>query len=98
GLRQREDTRDEEQRAHGVTFSVVGEASTRLFPFDLVPRLVPADDWRRLRAGLSQRVRALDAFLRDVYTDRAVVADGVVPDWVINGSPELRPSRAPMRR
>jgi carboxylate-amine ligase len=98
GLRQREDARDEEQRAHGVTFSVVGEASTRLFPFDLVPRLVPADDWRRLRAGLSQRVRALNAFLHDVYTDRAAVADGVVPDWVINGSPELRPSGALVRR
>ena len=45
GLRQREDARDEEQRARGVTFSVAGEASTRLFPFDLVPRVVAADDW-----------------------------------------------------
>jgi glutamate---cysteine ligase / carboxylate-amine ligase len=98
GLRQREDARDEEQRARGVTFSVAGEASTRLFPFDLVPRIVPADDWRRLRAGLRQRVRALDAFLHDVYTDRAVVADGVVPEWVVNGSPELRPSGALVRR
>ncbi|MDP9819274.1 carboxylate--amine ligase/circularly permuted type 2 ATP-grasp protein [Spirilliplanes yamanashiensis] len=94
GLRAREDARDEEQRARGVTFSVAGEAATRLFPFDLVPRIVPADDWERLSAGLTQRVRALDAFVRDVYTDRAVVADGVVPEWVITGSPELRPSGA----
>jgi carboxylate-amine ligase len=98
GLRQREDARDEEQRARGVTFSVAGEASTRLFPFDLVPRIVPAEDWRTLTAGLVQRVRALDAFLRDVYTERAAISDGVVPDWVVTGSPELRPSGALVRR
>ncbi|GGQ55710.1 carboxylate--amine ligase/circularly permuted type 2 ATP-grasp protein [Couchioplanes azureus] len=94
GLRRREDAKDDEQRARGITFSVAGEAATRLFPFDLVPRIVPAPDWERLRGGLLQRVRALDAFLGDVYGDRAVVADGVVPAWVIDGSPELRPSGA----
>jgi carboxylate-amine ligase len=97
GLRRREDHRDDEQRARGVTFSVAGEAATRLFPFDLVPRLVPADEWATLSTGLIQRVRALDAFVNDVYGDRAVVADGVVPDWVITGSPELRPSGALVR-
>ena len=51
GLRRREDARDDEQRARGVTFSVAGEAATRLFPFDLVPRIVPAADWRTLRPG-----------------------------------------------
>ncbi|OJF13060.1 carboxylate--amine ligase/circularly permuted type 2 ATP-grasp protein [Couchioplanes caeruleus] len=94
GLRRREDAKDDEQRARGITFSVAGEAATRLFPFDLVPRIVPAADWERLRGGLLQRIRALDAFLGDVYGDRAVVADGVVPAWVIDGSPELRPSGA----
>ncbi|WIM95086.1 carboxylate--amine ligase/circularly permuted type 2 ATP-grasp protein [Actinoplanes oblitus] len=94
GLRHREDARDEEQRANGVTFSVAGEAATRLFPFDLVPRVVPADDWTALTAGLTQRVRALNAFLADVYDTRQIVADGVVPEWVIDGSPELRASGA----
>ncbi len=98
GLRRREDARDDEQRARGVTFSVAGEASTRLFPFDLVPRIVPADEWTGLRSGLVQRVRALDAFINDVYGDRAVVKDGVVPEWVIDGSPELRPSGALVSR
>ena len=97
GLRRREDARDDEQRARGITFSVAGEAATRLFPFDLVPRIVPSDDWRQLQAGLVQRVKALDAFVSDVYTDRVVVKDGVVPDWVIDGSPELRPSGALVR-
>src|SRR5919112_4342863 len=57
GLRRREDARDDEQRSRGITFSVAGEAATRLFPFDLVPRVVPADDWRRLRGGLGERGR-----------------------------------------
>jgi carboxylate-amine ligase len=94
GLRQREDHRDDEQRARGITFSVAGEAATRLFPFDLVPRIVPADDWAGIQKGLVQRVRALNAFLGDVYGERQVVADGIVPEWVINGSPELRASGA----
>ena len=98
GLRQREDARDDEQRARGITFSVAGEAATRLFPFDLVPRVVPAADWRQLQTGLVQRVRALDAFLGDVYGDRQVVADGIIPEWVVNGSPELRASGALISR
>jgi carboxylate-amine ligase len=98
GLRRREVARDDEQRARGITFSVAGEAATRLFPFDLVPRLVPASDWEQLHAGLVQRVRALDAFVNDVYTDRLAVKDGVVPEWVIDGSPELRPSGALVAR
>ncbi|BFU43474.1 glutamate--cysteine ligase [Krasilnikovia sp. MM14-A1004] len=98
GLRRREDAKDDEQRARGVTFSVAGEAATRLFPFDLVPRVVAADDWTRLRAGLVQRVRALDAFINDVYGERAAIADGVIPGWVVTGSPELRPSGALLHR
>ncbi|WP_229715630.1 carboxylate--amine ligase/circularly permuted type 2 ATP-grasp protein [Mangrovihabitans endophyticus] len=98
GLRRREDAKDDEQRARGITFSVAGEAATRLFPFDLVPRVVPAEDWTQLQTGLVQRVRALDAFVNDVYGARQVVKDGVVPDWVIDNSPELRPSGALMSR
>jgi carboxylate-amine ligase len=98
GLRRREDAKDDEQRARGITFSVAGEAATRLFPFDLVPRIVPAADWQQLQTGLIQRVKALDAFVNDVYNDRVVVKDGIVPEWVIDGSPELRPSGALIRR
>lgn len=98
GLRRREDAKADEQRARGITFSVAGEAATRLFPFDLVPRIVPAGDRQGLEAGLIQRVKALDAFVNDVYTDRQMVKDGIVPEWVIDGSPELRPSGALVRR
>jgi carboxylate-amine ligase len=98
GLRRREDAKADEQRARGITFSVAGEAAVRLFPFDLVPRIVPARDREQLESGLIQRVKALDAFVNDVYNERVVVADGVVPEWVIDGSPELRPSGALVRR
>jgi glutamate---cysteine ligase / carboxylate-amine ligase len=89
-LRHRERNRDEEQRANGVTFGVPGRATRRLFPVDLVPRVVPADDWSQLSAGLIQRAKALDAFLHDVYDERAVVADGIVPAWVVESAPGLR--------
>jgi carboxylate-amine ligase len=84
GLRAREQERDSEQRARGVTFRVADDAEDRLFPLDLVPRIVTADDWTALRAGLAQRVRALEAFLADVYGDRAAVADGVLPSSLIS--------------
>jgi len=98
GLRARERVRDDEQRSRGVTFGVPGEASTRLFPVDLLPRVIPGEEWSRLCAGLVQRARALDAFLGDVYAERGAVHDGVIPAWVIDASPGLRPTGALMRR
>ncbi|MBN9110175.1 MAG: carboxylate--amine ligase/circularly permuted type 2 ATP-grasp protein [Pseudonocardia sp.] len=75
-----------EQRARGVTFRV-GDEPDRLFPLDLVPRIVTAEDWSVLSAGLAQRVRALERFVRDVYGPREIVADGVVPARVVDGAP-----------
>jgi carboxylate-amine ligase len=75
-----------EQRARGVTFRVDDEPE-RLFPLDLIPRIITADDWADLTAGLSQRVRALEAFLRDVYGERRIIDDGVVPAAVVEEAP-----------
>ena len=75
-----------EQRARGVTFRVDDEPE-RLFPLDLIPRIITADDWAGLTAGLGQRVRALEAFLRDIYTERQIVADGVIPASVVDEAP-----------
>ncbi|MBX6388262.1 MAG: carboxylate--amine ligase/circularly permuted type 2 ATP-grasp protein [Frankia sp.] len=79
-----------EQTAQRVVFRVAGAAAARPFPLDLVPRIVDEADWAVLRAGLVQRARALEAFLRDAYADRLAVADGVLPGWVVAGSPGLR--------
>ena len=56
-----------------------GQFEERLFPFDAIPRVISADDWAVLERGLIQRVDALNAYLRDLYTDAEIIRDGVVP-------------------
>ncbi|HEY2734918.1 MAG TPA: carboxylate--amine ligase/circularly permuted type 2 ATP-grasp protein, partial [Polyangiales bacterium] len=94
GMRERERARDAEQRSHQMTFRVSGEQTPRLFPVDLFPRLVAADDWDHLNAGLVQRARALDTFLRDVYGKRQAIADGVIPASIVDAAPGLLPMAA----
>jgi glutamate---cysteine ligase / carboxylate-amine ligase len=76
-----------EQRARGVTFRVSDDEPDRLFPLDLVPRIVTAEDWAVLTPGLIQRACALEAFLHDAYGRREAIRDGVLPASVIDGSP-----------
>jgi len=76
-----------EQQARGVTFRVADDEPDRLFPLDLVPRIITADHWATLTPGLIQRVRALEAFLHDVYGAQEAIRDGVVPASVVTGSP-----------
>jgi len=68
-------------RRVGITFAVYGEAAgtERLSPFDVIPRVIPADEWRQLEAGLRQRVRALNLFLHDVYHAQDIIRAGKVP-------------------
>ncbi|ALE72548.1 carboxylate--amine ligase [Pseudonocardia sp. EC080610-09] len=91
GLTAAESALRTEQRARGVTFPVPGvvpgDDGERLFPLDLVPRIVAADDWAHLSAGLAQRVRALEHFVRDVYGRREIVRDRIVPAAVVDGAP-----------
>ncbi|HRO29172.1 MULTISPECIES: circularly permuted type 2 ATP-grasp protein [Micrococcaceae] len=68
----------------GVTFDYAGEE--RAWPLDIVPRVIPADDWEVLERGVAQRVRVLEAFLDDVYSTMSVVRDGVVPRSLITTS------------
>ncbi|MBV9785673.1 MAG: circularly permuted type 2 ATP-grasp protein, partial [Acidisphaera sp.] len=77
----------------GITFTVYSEATTidRILPFDCIPRIITAGEWRTLESGVRQRVAALNAFLHDIYHDRHIVADGVVPGDLIFGNPNYRP-------
>ncbi|HEU0030437.1 MAG TPA: circularly permuted type 2 ATP-grasp protein [Kofleriaceae bacterium] len=77
----------------GVTFSVYGDArgTEKIFPFCLLPRIIAADDFRRLERGLAQRLRALSAFLDDIYDGQRIVAAGVVPAEMILGAAGYRP-------
>jgi uncharacterized circularly permuted ATP-grasp superfamily protein len=72
----------------GVTFSVYSDAQggERIFPFDLIPRVVSADQWSRLEAGLCQRVTALNMFLADVYSDQRILREGVIPRDLVLGA------------
>ncbi len=79
-------------RRIGITFAVYGEAdaSERLIPFDIVPRVLTADEWARLEKGLVQRVGALNAFLADVYGPQECLKAGVIPADLIYRNPYYR--------
>src|ERR1700735_5657210 len=64
-----------------ITFTVYGrdEGTERIFPYDLLPRLIAADEWNRIERGLTQRITALNHFLRDVYSDAKILSDRIVP-------------------
>ena len=72
----------------GITFAVYGEEAgkERLIPFDIVPRIIPADEWRMVQAGLRQRVKALNAFLHDIYHDQEILAAGRIPREQVLGN------------
>ncbi len=67
--------------AQGVTFTVYGreEGTERIFPYDLLPRLIGGAEWRTIEKGLTQRITALNLFLHDVYHEGKILADGVIP-------------------
>lgn len=72
-------------RRVGITFNVYGqkEAQERLIPFDIVPRIISANEWRQLEKGIEQRVRALNAFLADIYNRQEILRAGVLPEHII---------------
>ena len=77
---------------HGVTFTVYGdgEGTERIFPFDLIPRVIPDKEWQRVEQGLRQRILALNLFLNDVYHDGKIMAEEVVPEEVVKSSAHYR--------
>jgi glutamate---cysteine ligase / carboxylate-amine ligase len=89
-LRAREAGIEQEQRADNITFRVTGQSRAQLFPLDLVPRMVIAEEWAQLSEGLTQRARALDAFLRDIYAEQAIVADGIIGVQALDRAPGFR--------
>jgi uncharacterized circularly permuted ATP-grasp superfamily protein len=91
-LAERQEAADREMRAIGVTFTVY-EGSTgvdRPWPFDIIPRIMPSDEWQIIETGLVQRLNALNLFIDDVYHDQRAVSAGVVPSELVSGSPNFR--------
>lgn len=80
-------------RRVGITFAVYGEESgtERLIPFDIVPRVIKAAEWKILEAGLRQRVQALNMFLKDIYNEQKILATGLIPPEQIFNNEQYRP-------
>ena len=83
-------------RRIGITFAVYTEGGDpeRLIPFDLIPRVMAQSEWQRLRRGLEQRVRALNAFIHDVYHEREILRAGKIPERLVLNNPQFRPEMA----
>jgi uncharacterized circularly permuted ATP-grasp superfamily protein len=80
-------------QAEGVTFTVYGESEEgieRIWPFDLIPRIITAPEWVKIESGLKQRVRALNLFLGDLYGEQRIIRDGVIPPDLIYQGRDFR--------
>ena len=84
-------------RRVGITFAVYGDkdedgaGTERLIPFDLIPRIIPAHEWRSMEEGLVQRVNALNRFIHDVYHDQEIIKAGIIPADQIFQNAQFRP-------
>src|SRR6204780_2120264 len=91
-LMRRQQTCEQSFLHQGITFTVYSDAQAteRIIPTDLLPRIVTAAEWERVERGLKQRIAALNLFLRDVYAEGRVLKDGIVPRGMILGSKHYR--------
>src|SRR5579863_8048686 len=91
-LRRRQQACEQSFLQQGITFTVYGDSQTteRIIPTDLLPRIIPASEWKRLETGLRQRIEALNLFLHDIYSEGRVLKDGLVPRALIYGSKHFR--------
>ena len=79
--------------SQGVTFTVYNDdqGTERIFPFDLLPRIIPAKEWDRIERGLVQRITALNLFLHDIYHEQNILRDGVIPKSIVWEAEAFRP-------
>jgi uncharacterized circularly permuted ATP-grasp superfamily protein len=76
----------------GITFTVYGreEGTERIFPYDLLPRIITSAEWERVERGLTQRITALNLFLKDIYNEGRILKDGIVPRELVYACPQYR--------
>lgn len=76
----------------GITFTVYGreEGTEKIFPYDLMPRLITAAEWQKVEQGLAQRITALNLFLKDIYNEGRILRDGVVPREIVYSCKQYR--------
>ncbi len=98
-LERRQQAAEAAFRSLGITFAVYGEeeAAERIIPFDIVPRIFSAAEWAQLAEGLEQRVRAINAFIDDVYGARRIINDGTIPADIVLANPQFLPEMIGVR-
>lgn len=76
---------------NGITFTVYSdnEGIERIFPFDIIPRIITREEWQHIEAGIKQRLTALNRFLKDVYHDQQIIKDGIIPGELIESCPHF---------
>ena len=85
-LNKKEDIAKKTFMNQGITFTVYSENEEgieRIFPFDIIPRIITANDWIFLEKGITQRLKALNLFLKDIYSVQQIVKDGIIPAKLI---------------
>lgn len=87
-LQLRQKAADHELLNMGITFNVYGHAAgtEKVWPFDLIPRIIEEQEWLAIEAGLKQRIRALNMFIDDMYHEQRIVKDGVFPEYMVQSS------------
>ena len=77
--------------SQGITFTVYssGEGIEKIFPFDIIPRIIRADEWSKIEAGIKQRLKALNIFLKDIYHQQFIIKDGIIPGKLIYSCPNF---------
>ena len=80
-------------RRIGITFAVYGESDSteRLIPFDVIPRVLAADEWDTVKRGLEQRTKAINLYIKDIYSKRECLRAGIVPEDLVFQNPVFRP-------
>ncbi len=92
-LRRCQDAIDKALLRMGITFTVYGDDSgtEKIFPFDIIPRVIESFEWQHIEAGLKQRIKALNHFLNDIYGEQNIVNDGVLPRSILEKAKSYRP-------
>jgi len=87
-LQRRQRAADHELLNMGITFNVYGHSAgtEKVWPFDLIPRVIQEEEWLHVERGLKQRIRALNMFIDDLYHDQKIIKDGVLPEYMIQSS------------
>ena len=76
----------------GITFTVYSDNAgiERIFPFDIIPRIITAEEWNQIESGIKQRLKALNLFLKDIYSEQQILKDRIIPIELIASCPHTR--------